>query len=86
MVNFTSTLQSYDSVSSYKIKENFFIKLFQLNFSVPNLLVSADKIIGNVSMNKSKSCVTVDGDICQNKYVLFYKQTNQKTVSCSRKT
>jgi len=54
-------------------------------FSQASLLVSMDKIIANVSMDKSKWCVAVDGNIHQTGYILFYVQLNQKTVSYGRK-
>ena len=46
--------------------------------------LSTDKIVHNVSVDKSKWHVTVDGNIHQNGYILFYVQTNQKPFSMAR--
>jgi len=43
------------------------------------MLVSADKIIDNVSADKLKWCVTIEGNIRGNGYILFYIHTHTHT-------
>ena len=43
------------------------------------MLVSADKIIDNVSAGKLKLCVTIEGNSRGNGYILFYTHTHTHT-------
>ena len=49
-----------------------------MNFCQANLLVAMDKITDNVSTERSKWHVTVDGNIHRNGNVLFYTTINRK--------
>ena len=49
-----------------------------MNFCQANLLVAMDKITDNVSTQRSKWHVTVDGNIHRNGNVLFYTIINRK--------
>jgi len=65
--NFISALQTAWFHIMTQIKQKYFKKLPQLIFS---MLVSMDKITDNISMDKSKWCVTGDGNIRQNEHIL----------------
>lgn len=57
----------------------------QLNFCQASLLVSVDQIIYNVSENKSKWHVTIDGNVHHNGYILFQHTCEPENHQLCRK-
>ena len=83
IVNFRSSLHYSHRIQHVNTKQN---KILQTVHFTEASLLSVDKMIEDVSADKSKCHVNVDGHIHQNGYILFYVQMNQKTVSYCRKT